>query len=110
MSSPSTLTVQQLIDYARTFDFTHPTVGLAGYDDEPALSFANDIIQKIMAINNPWKWNSYVAPVFYSQPYQQDYPTSISSSTMGWLESATITDINNPAGTPQFFVKPPMQC
>lgn len=110
MASPSTLTVQQLIDYARTFDFTHPTVGLAGYDDEPALSFANDIIQKIMAINNPWKWNSYVAPVFYSQPYQQDYPTSISSSTMGWLESATITDINNPAGTPQFFVKPPMQC
>ena len=109
-TGPSTLTIQNLIDYVRCFDWCVPTVGLAGYDDEPSLSFANDIIQKIIAKNNPWKWNSYVAPVFYTQPYQQDYPTNIPSSTMGWLESATFTDINNPAGTSQYFVQPPIQC
>lgn len=106
----SSFTTQLAIDYCRTFDFCIPTVGLVGYDDEPALSFANDIMQKILAKDNPWKWNSYVAPIFYGQPYQQDYPTSISANTMGWLESATFTDINNPAGTPQYFVQPPMQC
>ena len=109
-TQPSSFTVQLLIDFARTFDFTVPTVGLAGYSDEPALSFANDIIQKILAKNNPWKWNSYQVPIFYSQPYQQDYPTSISANTMGWLESATFTDINNPAGTPTFHVQPILQC
>lgn len=109
-TGPSTITVQALIDYVRTFDWTVPTVGLAGYDDEPALSFANDIIQKIIAKNNPWKWNSYLVPAFFSNPFQQDYPTNISSSNMGWLESATFTDINNPTGSPQFFVKPPLQC
>jgi hypothetical protein len=108
-TSPSSWRPQDCINYARTFDFAVPTVGLAGYDDEPALSFSNDIMQKILAKNNPWKWNSYQVPVFYSQPYQQDYPTSISANTMGWLESGAFTDINNPAGTPQYFVKPPLQ-
>lgn len=108
-TQPSSWSPQNCIDYARTFDFAVPTVGLAGYDDEPALSFSNDIMQKIIAKNNPWKWNSYVAPVFFSQPYQQDFMTNISSNTMGWLESATFTDINNPAGTPQYFIKPPLQ-
>lgn len=109
-TSPSSYSTQLAIDYARTFDFTVPTVGLAGYSDEPALSFANDIMQTILAKNNPWKWNSYQVPIFYSQPYQQDYPTSISANTMGWLESATFTDINNPAGTPTFHVQPILQC
>jgi hypothetical protein len=109
-TAPSSWRVQDCINYARTFDFAVPTVGLAGYAQEPALSFANDIMQKIIAKNNPWKWNSYTAPVFYSQPYQQDFMTNISANTMGWLESATFTDINNPAGTPQYFIKPPLQC
>lgn len=108
-TAASSISTQTLIDYVRTFDWTAPTVGLAGYDDEPSLSFSNDIMQKIIAKNNPWKWNSYQVPVFYSQPYQQDYPTSISANTMGWLESANFTDVNNPAGTPYFFAKPPLQ-
>lgn len=110
MSNISTLTPQGLVNYVRAFDFAIPTVGLAGYSAQPTLSFCNDIMQKLLAENNPWKFNSYVAPVFYSQPYQQDYPTTISSSVLSWLESGTFTDINNPAGTPQFFAKPPLQC
>jgi hypothetical protein len=107
---PSSVTTQSLIDYARVYDWCVPTVGLAGYSREPALSFSNLIIQKIMAVNNPWKWNSYTVPPIYTQPYQQDYPTSISANTMSWLESATYTDINNPAGTSTFFFQPPLQC
>lgn len=109
-TSASSFSVHNLIDYARVYDFAVPTVGLAGYSSQPALSFANDIMQKILAKNNPWKWNSYQVPIFYSQPYQQDYPTSISANTMGWLESATFTDINNPAGTPTFHAQPILQC
>lgn len=109
-TSASSITSQTLIDYARVFDWAVPTVGLAGYSRQPTLTFANEIIQKIMAKNNPWKWNSYSVPIFFGQPYQFDYPTSISSNDMGWLEAATFTDINNPAGTPQYFLQPILQC
>lgn len=109
-TSASSITPQNLIDYARVFDWAVPTVGLAGYSREPALTFSNEVLQKIMAKNNPWKWNSYAVPVFYGQPYQYDYPTSISANDMGWLEAATYTDINNPAGTPQYFLQPLLQC
>lgn len=106
-TAASSVTPQKLINYARTFDWAVPTVGLAGYSTEPTLSFCNEIIQKIMAMNNPWKWNSYAAPVFYTQPYQQDYPTNISANTMGWLEAATFVDINN-TSTPK--PQPQIQC
>lgn len=109
-TTPSTLTPQALIDYSRTFDFAIPTVGLVGYSAQPALSFCNDIMQKILNKNNPWKYNSYVAAPFYTQPYQQDFMSTISSSTMGWLESGVFIDINNPSGTSQYFVTPPLQC
>lgn len=106
-TNSSTITVQSLIDYARVFEWTVPTVGLAGYDDEPALSFANDIIQKVMNRNNPWKWNSYLIPPFFTQPYQQDYPTSVSQNVMGWLEHATMIGVNN-SSTP--LPQPPVRC
>lgn len=109
-TNSSTYTVQQAVNYARTVAAAIPTIGLAGQSNQPALTFANNVMQKIIAENNPWKWNSYVAPIFFSQPYQQDYPTNLSVNSMGWLESATFTDINNPAGTPQYFIKPPLQC
>jgi hypothetical protein len=107
-TNSSTLTGLNLIQYARTFDWAIPTVGLAGYDTEPALSFIQDIVQRLMNRNNPWKWNSYLFPLFYTQPYQQDYPTSISQNQLGWLEHATFIDINN--ATEQPPIQPPIQC
>ena len=107
-TNSSTITVQTLIDYVRSaYEKATATVGVAGYDLEPGLSYANDIIQKVMNKNNPWKWNSYLFPTFYTQPYQQDYPTSISQNTMGWLEDATMIGINNNSlPLPQ----PPIRC
>lgn len=90
----STLTVLQLVDYARLFPWTTPAIGVAGYSDQPAVSFADEIMKRIMARSNPWKWNAAKLPAFQTQPYQQDYPTSLSQNQMGWLQAAIMVDIN----------------
>lgn len=104
----STWTAQRLLDYARLFPWTAPAVGVAGYSKEPAVSFTDDIVKKILNKQNPWKWNEILAPVFYTQPYQQDYPTSISQNDMGWLQECTMVDINNVTNSSQNI--PPLQC
>src|SRR5277367_6088434 len=109
MSQPSNLNAQQLIDYARVFSWTTPIVGVSGYSTEPAVSFLDDIVKKILAKSNPWKWNEIKAPIFYTQPYQQDYPTSISQSVMGWLSACTMVDVND-AITEQPPIQPPVNC
>lgn len=103
----STLTGQILLAYARLYPWTTPVLGVAGSSDEPTLTFLDDIVKKIMSRANPWKWNEVQAPVFYTQPYQQDYPTSISQNQLGWLQYATMLDINNV--TPDSQNKPPIQ-
>lgn len=91
----STLTAQLLVDYSRTFPWTVPVLGRAGYTTQPAVSFLDEVVKKILAKTNPWKWNAKVFPSINTQPYQQDYPTSISQNNLGWLQSAVIVDINN---------------
>ena len=103
----SSLTPQILIDYARAaLPQSTPVLGVGGYSTEPALSYCDDIIKKIMAKKNPWKWNMIPAAPFYTQPYQQDYPTSISQIYFGWLQSATMIDINNSTNQPP--IQPPI--
>lgn len=104
-SQSSTLTAQQLVDYARLFPWTTPALGVAGYSDQPAVSFLDDVVKKIMAKSNPWKWNAAKVPAFQTQPYQQDYPTSLSQNVMGWLQAAVMIDINS-TSTPR--VIPPL--
>jgi len=96
-TTASTLTAQKLVDYARNFPWTTPAVGVAGYNDQPAVSFLDEVVKEILALTNPWKWNAARLPVFQTQPYQQDYPTSLSQNVMGWLQAAVIADINNTA-------------
>lgn len=92
----SSYNTMNLIDYARTFPGTIKALGVAGYAIQPALSFADQVIKKILSKANPWKWNAYAAPVFYTQPFQQDYPTSITQETFGWMMNCVMLDINNP--------------
>lgn len=107
-TNSSTINTQLLINYVRAvYEKSTATVGLAGYDDEPALSFAQDIVQKIMNPNNPWKWNSYPFPPFYTQPLQQDYPTSVSQNSLGWLENCTMIGINDTGSQP--LPQPPVR-
>ena len=105
-TSSSLLTGQQVLDYARRFPWTTPVLAEAGSSDEPAVSFLDDICKKIMAKANPWKWNMFPAPIFYTQPYQQDYPTSISQNIFGWGQNCTMIDINNASQDPP--VQPPI--
>src|ERR1700678_3964292 len=91
----STLTGEVLLAYGRLYPWTTPGLSIPGSSDEPTLTFLDDIVKKIMSKANPWKWNEALAPVFYTQPYQQDYPTSISQNAMGWLQNCTMIDINN---------------
>lgn len=91
----STLNAQLLVDYARTFPWTTPVMGRAGYTTQPAVSFLDEVVKKILAKTNPWKWNARGFPAINVSPYQQDYPTSISQNVLGWLQAAVIVDINN---------------
>ncbi len=103
----STLTAQQLIDYARLFSWCTPAIGVAGYNDQPALSFLQEVIQELMSESNPWKWNASKLAAFRTQPYQYDYPTNVSQNTMGWLQAAVAVDINA-TSTPKIIV--PLTC
>lgn len=91
----STWNGQRLLDYARLFSWTTPAIGVSGYAYEPTLTFLNEVLQRLMSKSNPWKWNDNKFPLFYTQPYQQDYPTSISQNVLGWLKDAVMIDINN---------------
>lgn len=92
----SSYSTMNLIDYARTFPGTTKALNVAGYAVQPALSFADQVVKKIISKSNPWKWNAQAAPVFYTQPFQQDYPTSITQEDFGWLMNCTMLDVNNP--------------
>lgn len=94
-TTASTWNGQRLLDYARLFSWTTPSIGVSGYAYEPTLTFLNEVLQRLMSKSNPWKWNENKFPLFYTQPYQQDYPTSISQNVLGWLQGAVMIDINN---------------
>jgi hypothetical protein len=90
---PSTVTLQNVVDYCRSFPECNPILPVGGYSYEPALTFANDVLQKILAQGINWRWNSAYVPLFLTNALQQDYITNITD--MGWLTSAFIFDINN---------------
>jgi len=104
----STLTGEILLAYGRLYPWTTPVLSVPGSSDEPTLTFLDDIVKKIMSKSNPWPWNEALAPTFFTQPYQQDYPTSISQNVMGWLQNCTMIDINNV--TTSSKNQPPLQC
>lgn len=92
----SSVTVQELVDDARTFPELAPALSVGGYSDQPALSIINDVMQMMLA-GGPdgapfnWKWNRMVETPFFLNSWQQDYfvPGLVS---LGWLESCTGTN------------------
>lgn len=91
----STLTLASVSAWAQTFTKLIPIVGVGGNEEEPALSICNNVIQRILARPYNWKWNSVVAPPFFTDTTQNtvDYPHSIPD--IGWLENAIRTDPNS---------------
>ena len=103
-SAPSTWTVQSVVNYARSYPDLVPVLGASGWTQEPALTFANDIMQKILAQGMDWKWNRAYVPAFLSVALQQDYMTNVTD--IGWLEYADRIDINNSTNNGNLAPKP----
>ena len=100
----SSITLQQVVDYARSFAEVNPILPAGGYNYEPALTFANDVLQKILAQNLNWRWNASYAPLFLSNSLQQDYITNLTD--IGWFTSAFRIDINNNTNNGNLTPKP----
>jgi hypothetical protein len=98
----TTITIDQVLHFARTIPELVSLFPDAGWAQEPALTIANDVMQRMLAQPMNWKWNrQYVAP-FCTVALQQDYigvqalySTYPSIIDMGWLEACTRVDINN---------------
>lgn len=80
---PSTVTLQSVVNLARTHVELLPVAGVGGFSDEPALSLCNSVLQEILSptIEVPggysvaldWKFNRAEMPMFATAPAKQDY-------------------------------------
>jgi hypothetical protein len=64
-----------------------------GWADQPALTIGNDVMQELISIRYPWKWNRLRIPPFPLTSLQQDYAGRLLN--LGWLENGRRVDINN---------------
>lgn len=73
---PSTVTIQNVVNYAQQHTALMPLTGVGGVANEPALSIANDTMNMLLARPFPWKFNRVEMPVFVTTPNKQDYLVS----------------------------------
>lgn len=71
--SNTTLTLQNVVNFAAIHAELSPLAGVGGFTNEPALSLCNDALQEITAQPNAWKHNRAELPVFVTTTYRQDY-------------------------------------
>jgi hypothetical protein len=97
----STITLQSIVNYARSYPDTQLAVGASGYALEPSITIANDVMQKFLATGMDWKFNRAYIPPFLTVELQQDYVTNVTNCS--WLEFGSRLDINNTAQPKPFF-------
>lgn len=85
----STITINAVVDWARTQTKMVPIVGVGGFSNEPAMTIANNVIQEMLAYPYNWKFNRTSLTAFDSTEGTQEY-TSTSVSNFGWLERAYV--------------------
>lgn len=71
--SQSTLTLQSVINLARTHVELMPLVNVGGFSNEPAVSIAQDVLSELLSPPFAWKFNRVQMGLFVTQQYQQDY-------------------------------------
>jgi len=97
----STLTLQAVVNWSRTFTKLVPIVGVGGFANEPALSICNDVLSEILMGGLdpktgrpfgpfPWKWNRKSITSFPTVDKQQDY--ALNYTDVGYLESCVLED------------------
>ena len=69
----STITIQSVVNLCATHADLMPLAGVGGYNNEPALSLANDTMQELLSQPHDWKPNRQEMPMFVTALYQQDY-------------------------------------
>jgi len=87
----STITIQQIVNQVRAWPELQPIFGTSGWEQEPAITIANDVLQEFLAAPMDWKWNRVYGPPFVTVALQQDYPTAITN--LGWLEGCWRVDL-----------------
>ena len=85
---PSTISLQNTINWAQTFCRLQPLTGVGGVDTEPAMTIANTVLQMILAPPFAWSWNRGSVNITTAAS-TQDYVTAC--STFGWLEKAVVS-------------------
>lgn len=70
---PSTVTIQQIVNLASQHVELIPLIGVGGFQNEPSLSLANDVLQNILASPLDFKWNRAEMNLFVTSPNRQDY-------------------------------------
>ena len=108
----STVPLQEVVDYARTFGELTPVLKTGGWADQPARSIADRVMETLLGGGYvagrrvgpfPWKWNRTIPPAFLTNSWQQDYASVVAQAaggtynTLKWLADAILLDINNTA-------------
>lgn len=81
---PSTFTVQSTVNFASTLLDLMPLAGVGGFTNEPAISIARDVLQRLLAPPIPplpgqkplildWKFNRAEMGSLVTSPFRQDY-------------------------------------
>jgi hypothetical protein len=68
-------------------------LGTSGWEREPALTIANDVMQRFLSNQLDWKFNRSNVPPFLTVALQQDYVMNVVD--LSWLEQMWRVDINN---------------
>lgn len=97
----SSITLQQVVNSARAYAELTPVLGASGWQQEPALTIANDVMQRFLSEPLNWKFNRAAVQPFQTIALQQDYVTGITN--MGWLEQGWRIDINNTSNPKPVF-------
>src|SRR5260221_358237 len=103
-STSTSAVLQNIVNQMRAYPEVTPILGTSGYTQEPALSIANDLMQRILAEEMDWKWNRAYVPSILTVALQQDYVTQLTD--IGWLENAMRLDINNSTNNGNLAPKP----
>jgi hypothetical protein len=91
----STISLQAVIDHITAQGVPSPLNHPAGYGSQLALDIGNDVMSDLISERFNWKWNRQLADAFWTNSWQQDYPSPGLNNNIGWLENADRIDINN---------------
>lgn len=97
----STIKIIDVVKQISVYPGVVPVLGTSP-GTEPALSIANDVLQRMLAQSLPWKFNRALVNPFLTIALQQDYigilnVTNSPVTDLGWLEQCWRIDINNTA-------------